>query len=78
MDGLGFHPYPNVATDPLDRGYPWPNAGFVNLDRIKQAVRSRGRGSRRRSTGSGSTSTRSGGRWTPAGATATRDRRTSP
>src|SRR6185295_17527281 len=38
MDGLSFHPYPNAATDPLDRGYPWPNAGFVNLARIKQAV----------------------------------------
>jgi len=38
MDGLSFHPYPNRATDPLERGYPWPNAGFVNLDRIKQAV----------------------------------------
>jgi hypothetical protein len=38
MDGLSFHPYPNAATDPLERGYAWPNAGFVNLDRIKQAV----------------------------------------
>jgi hypothetical protein len=38
MDGLSFHPYPNRATDPLSRGYLWPNAGFVNLDRIKQAV----------------------------------------
>jgi len=38
MDGLSFHPYPNRATDPLDRGYAWPNAGFANLDRIKQAV----------------------------------------
>ena len=38
MDGLSFHPYPNRATDPLERGYAWPNAGFVNLDRIKQAV----------------------------------------
>ena len=38
MDGLSFHPYPNRATDSLDRGYPWPNAGFVNLDRVKQAV----------------------------------------
>ena len=37
MDGLGFHPYPNQATDPIDRGYGWPNAGFANLDRIKQA-----------------------------------------
>jgi hypothetical protein len=38
MDGLSFHPYPNRATDALSRGYPWPNAGFVNLDRLKQAV----------------------------------------
>ncbi len=38
MDGLSFHPYPNRATDPLSRGYPWPNAGFVNLGRIKQAL----------------------------------------
>jgi len=38
MDGLSFHPYPNQATDPLERGYVWPNAGFANLDRIKQAV----------------------------------------
>lgn len=38
MDGFSFHPYPNVATDPLRRGYPWPNAGFVNLTRVKQAL----------------------------------------
>ena len=38
MDGLSVHPYPNRATDPLSRGYAWPNAGFVNLDRLKQAV----------------------------------------
>jgi hypothetical protein len=38
MDGLSFHPYPAQATDPLERGYAWPNAGFVNLPRIKQAV----------------------------------------
>ncbi len=38
MDGLGFHPYPNRATDPLERGYLWPNAGFVDLGRIKQAL----------------------------------------
>jgi len=38
MDGFSFHPYPAKATDPLDRGYGWPNAGFVNLDRIKQAL----------------------------------------
>jgi hypothetical protein len=29
MDGFSFHPYPNRATDPLERGYPWPNAGFM-------------------------------------------------
>src|SRR5512132_1236814 len=38
MDGFSFHPYPNAATDTLERGYAWPNAGFVNLDRIKQAL----------------------------------------
>ena len=37
MDGLSFHPYPNRATDPFSRGYAWPNAGVVNLDRVKQA-----------------------------------------
>ncbi len=38
MDGFSFHPYPNAATDPLERGYEWPNAGFANLDRMKQAL----------------------------------------
>jgi len=38
MDGFSFHPYPNEATDPLERGYAWPNAGFVNLDRLKQGL----------------------------------------
>ena len=38
MDSFSFHPYPNRATDPLDRGYGWPNAGFVNLERIKLAL----------------------------------------
>ena len=38
MDAFSFHPYPNEATDPLERGYPWPNAGFANLDRLKQAL----------------------------------------
>ena len=38
MDAFSFHPYPNRATDPLERGYGWPNAGFVNLDRLKQAL----------------------------------------
>jgi len=38
MDGLSFHPYPDRATDGLDRGYSWPNAGFVDLGRIKQTL----------------------------------------
>jgi hypothetical protein len=38
MDEFSFHPYPNEATDPLERGYQWPNAGFANLDRVKQAL----------------------------------------
>jgi hypothetical protein len=38
MDGFSFHPYPNKSTDPLERGYLWPNAGFANLDRLKQAL----------------------------------------
>ena len=38
MDAFSLHPYPNRASDPLDRGYTWPNAGFVNLDRVKQAL----------------------------------------
>jgi hypothetical protein len=38
MDAFSFHPYPNQATDPLERGYAWPNAGFANLDRVKQAL----------------------------------------
>ncbi len=38
MDGFSFHPYPNRATDPLTRGYPWPGAGFANLARIKQSL----------------------------------------
>ena len=38
MDGFSFHPYPVKATDPLRRSYVWPNAGFADLDRIKQAL----------------------------------------
>lgn len=38
MDGFSFHPYPARATDPLNRGYEWPNAGFVDLPRVKQAL----------------------------------------
>ncbi len=38
MDVFGFHPYPSRDTDSIATGYPWPNAGIANLDRIKQAV----------------------------------------
>lgn len=38
MDGFSFHPYPARATDPLAAGYAWPNAGFVDLGRVKQAL----------------------------------------
>jgi hypothetical protein len=37
MDELAFHPYPDQDTDPLMKGYRWPNAGVPNLGRIKQA-----------------------------------------
>lgn len=38
FDVFGFHPYPNEPTDALDKGYQWPNIGFANLDRLKQAL----------------------------------------
>jgi hypothetical protein len=38
MDELSYHPHPNASTDKLEAGYPWPNAGIPNLNRIKQAV----------------------------------------
>jgi hypothetical protein len=38
MDGFSFHPYPVKATDPLGKSYVWPNAGFADLDRVKQAL----------------------------------------
>ena len=37
MDALSFHPYPNVNTQGPTVGYPWPNVGVPNLDRLKQA-----------------------------------------
>jgi hypothetical protein len=37
MDEFAYHPYPKKDTDSLTEGYPWPNAGVTNLDRIKQA-----------------------------------------
>jgi hypothetical protein len=53
MDGLSFHPYPNRATDPLARGYEWPDAGFTNLARIKQAFWDAFHGTRQRTTANG-------------------------
>ena len=38
MDELSFHPHPNAASDKLETGYSWPNAGIPNLARIKQAM----------------------------------------
>jgi hypothetical protein len=38
MDELAYHPYPAKNTDAPNVGYPWPNAGLPNLDRLKQAV----------------------------------------
>jgi len=37
MDNVALHPYPNVNTDAPEKGYPWPNAGVPNLDRVQQA-----------------------------------------
>lgn len=38
MDEISLHPYPNNASDSLETGYRWPNAGVPNMARIKQAV----------------------------------------
>ena len=38
MDALAFHPYPNSNTEPLAKGYEWPNVGIVDLARLKLAL----------------------------------------
>jgi hypothetical protein len=38
MDAVAMHPYPNLSTDSLTQGIPWPNVGVANLDRFKQAI----------------------------------------
>ncbi|HZO33587.1 MAG TPA: hypothetical protein VFB17_00790 [Gaiellaceae bacterium] len=38
MDQFGFHPYPRSDRDSLARGFDWPDAGFANLARVKQAL----------------------------------------
>jgi len=37
MDEFAYHPYPKKDTDALAEGYPWPNAGVTNFNRVKQA-----------------------------------------
>lgn len=37
MDEFAYHLYPSRDTDGLTKGYPWPNAGVTNFDRVKQA-----------------------------------------
>ena len=37
-DEWGIHAYPNEPTDPLMKGFPWPNMSYANLDRLKQAL----------------------------------------
>jgi hypothetical protein len=38
MDAFAFHPYPNSNLEPLAKGFEWPNAGVVNLGRLKLAL----------------------------------------
>ena len=37
MDQFAYHVYPRKDTDGLTVGYPWPNAGVTNFNRVKQA-----------------------------------------
>jgi hypothetical protein len=53
MDELAFHPYPDQDTDPLLKGYRWPNAGVPNLDRVKQAFWDAFHGTRQPTFGEG-------------------------
>ena len=38
MDQFGYHAYPRSNLDSLSRGLDWPDAGFANLARVKQAL----------------------------------------
>ncbi len=38
FDEWSWHCYPNVNTDTVAQGYPWPDTGCVNADRVKQAI----------------------------------------
>ena len=53
MDGFSFHPYPWSARDAPTRAYAWPNAGFANLDRVKQSLWDAFHGTRQRTTANG-------------------------
>jgi len=37
-DEFSWHCYPNVNTDEVETGYPWPNTGCVNAARVKLAL----------------------------------------
>ena len=37
-DEFGLHAYPNESTDPLTKGFAWPNMNYANLGRLKQAL----------------------------------------
>ena len=37
-DEWGIHAYPNSPTDPLERGFRWPNIGLPNFGRLRQAL----------------------------------------
>lgn len=38
FDEWGLHAWPRYPTDPLMKGFQWPNAGIPNLDRIRQCL----------------------------------------
>lgn len=38
FDSWAWHCYPNVNTDEVETGYPWPNTGCVNAARVKLAL----------------------------------------
>jgi hypothetical protein len=53
MDGFSFHPYPPSNVAAPAKGYAWPNVGFPDLDRIKQAIWDAFAGTRQRTVEEG-------------------------
>jgi hypothetical protein len=53
MDAFSFHPYPNSYLEPLVKGFQWPNAGVVDLDRLKIALHDAFRGTAQRTPANG-------------------------